>query len=77
MAYPYTHEKEVRVLSRGWGDPRTRTLEGWKAMGGYTALPKALGMSRAEVIDEVKASGLRGRGGGRIPHRDQMVLHAR
>ncbi len=67
MAYPYTHEKEVRVLSRGWGDPRTRTLEGWKAMGGYTALPKALGMSRAEVIDEVKASGLRGRGGAGFP----------
>jgi hypothetical protein len=35
MAYPYTHEKEVRVLSRGWGDPRTRTLDGWKALGGY------------------------------------------
>ncbi|TVR63843.1 MAG: NADH oxidoreductase (quinone) subunit F [Gemmatimonadales bacterium] len=67
MAYPYTHEKEVRVLSRGWGDPRTRTLEGWKAMGGYTALPKALEMGRAQVIDEVKASGLRGRGGAGFP----------
>ncbi len=67
MAYPYTHEKEVRVLSRGWGDPRTRTVEGWKAMGGYTALEKALGMSRQEVIEEVKVSGLRGRGGAGFP----------
>lgn len=67
MAYPYTHEKEVRILSRGWGDPRTRTVEGWKALGGYTALEKALGMSRQEVIEEVKVSGLRGRGGAGFP----------
>lgn len=67
MAYPYTHEKEVRILSQGWGDPRTRTVEGWKALGGYTALEKALGMSRQEVIEEVKVSGLRGRGGAGFP----------
>jgi NADH-quinone oxidoreductase subunit F len=67
MAYPYTHDKEVRVLSRGWGDPASRTLAGWKAMGGYEPLRKALGMSREEVIEEVKASGLRGRGGAGFP----------
>lgn len=67
MAFPYEHEREVRILSRGWGDPRTRTLEGWKALGGYQALEKALRMPRGEVIDEVKASGLRGRGGAGFP----------
>jgi NADH-quinone oxidoreductase subunit F len=67
MAFPYEHPSEVRVLSRGWGDPRTRTLEGWRALGGYEALQKALGMSREEVVDEVKASGLRGRGGAGFP----------
>jgi NADH-quinone oxidoreductase subunit F len=67
MAYPYTHEKEVRVLSRGWGDPRTRTLDGWKALGGYKALGKAFEMGREKVIEEVKASGLRGRGGAGFP----------
>ena len=67
MAYPYTHPKEVRVLSRGWGDPRTRTLEGWKALGGYEGLEKALKLSREEVIEEVKGSGLRGRGGAGFP----------
>jgi NADH-quinone oxidoreductase subunit F len=67
MAYPYTHEKEVRLLSRGWGDPATRTLEGWKALGGYEGLAKALKMSRDEVVEEVKASGLRGRGGAGFP----------
>ena len=67
MAYPYTHEKEVRLLSRYFGDPGARTLEGWKERGGYTALPRALEMGRERVIEEVKASGLRGRGGAGFP----------
>jgi len=67
MAYPYTHEKEVRLLSRGWGDPATRTLEGWKALGGYEGLRKALEMSRDEVTGVVKDAGLRGRGGAGFP----------
>jgi len=67
MAYPYTHEKETPVLSRGWGDPRTRTLEGWKALGGYEGLARAIEIGREGVIEEVKASGLRGRGGAGFP----------
>ncbi len=67
MAYPYTHDKEVRLLSRGWGDPASRTLEGWKALGGYEGLRKALEMSRDEVTGVVKDAGLRGRGGAGFP----------
>jgi NADH-quinone oxidoreductase subunit F len=67
MAYPYTHEKEVRMISRGFGDPRARSLEGWRELEGYQALERALGMARDEVIEEVKASGLRGRGGAGFP----------
>ena len=67
MAYPYTHEKEVRVLSNGWGDPRSRTLEGWTALGGYEGLVKGLEMGRDAVIETVKQSGLRGRGGAGFP----------
>jgi NADH-quinone oxidoreductase subunit F len=67
MAYPYNHAKEVRLLSRGWGDPRTRTVAGWKELGGYEGMRKALGMSRDEVIETVKESGLRGRGGAGFP----------
>jgi NADH-quinone oxidoreductase subunit F len=38
------------------------------ALGGYSALAKALtGMTPDEVLEEVKASGLRGRGGGGYP----------
>ena len=63
MGYPYSHEKEVPLLSKHFGDPEARTLEGWKARGGYEGLAKALEMDPGEVVDIVKASGLRGRGG--------------
>src|SRR5690606_25747366 len=67
MAYPFRHDSEVRVLSQYFGDPGARTLKGWEERGGYKALRKALGMSRMDVINEVKASGLRGRGGAGFP----------
>ena len=67
MAYPYTHPKETRVISRYFGDPEARTLKGWEARGGYAPLRKALGMTPAEIVNEVKASGLRGRGGAGFP----------
>ncbi|HEX6939771.1 MAG TPA: NADH-quinone oxidoreductase subunit NuoF [Longimicrobiales bacterium] len=67
MAYPYRHEKEVRILSEHFGDPAARTLQGWRERGGYQALEKALGMGPDAVIEEVKKSGLRGRGGAGFP----------
>ncbi len=67
MAYPYRHERETRILSEAFGDPKARTLAGWKERGGYQALEKALGMSRDDVIEVVKQSGLRGRGGAGFP----------
>lgn len=67
MAYPYRHPSEVRMLSEHFGDPAARTLKGWEARGGYRALRKALGMDRAAIIEEVKTSGLRGRGGAGFP----------
>ncbi|MBX6362342.1 MAG: NADH-quinone oxidoreductase subunit NuoF [Gemmatimonadetes bacterium] len=67
MAYPFRHEKETRILSEYFGDPEARTLDGWKKRGGYQALRKAIEMGRDAVIEEVKASGLRGRGGAGFP----------
>src|ERR1700727_2598152 len=44
------------------------SLEAYRRDGGYRAVTKALNeMSPAQVIDAVKASGLRGRGGAGFP----------
>ena len=67
MAYPYRHEKETRVLSEGFGDPGARTVAGWKKHGGYQGIARALEIGRGATIDDVKASGLRGRGGAGFP----------
>jgi NADH-quinone oxidoreductase subunit F len=68
MGYPHKpHEKETVVLSQYFGDAEARTYKGWVKRGGYEALKRALGMAPAEVVDIVKASGLRGRGGAGFP----------
>ena len=36
MAYPYRHEKETPVLSKYFGDPAARTVDGWRERGGVT-----------------------------------------
>jgi NADH-quinone oxidoreductase subunit F len=47
--------------------PNVHRLDVYEQHGGYTALKKALQMKPDEVIDEVKKSGLRGRGGACFP----------
>ena len=47
--------------------PGIHTLETYRAHGGYTALQKALTMSPEAIVEEVKKSGLRGRGGAGFP----------
>ncbi len=55
---------ETRMLYVGADDPRTATLEGYKALGGYTALEKAFrGLDPGDLLSELEDSGLRGRGG--------------
>ena len=58
---------ERKLLLEHTDDPAYRTMQGYESKGGYEALKKALGMDRQAVIDEIKASGLRGRGGAGFP----------
>src|SRR5262245_51967712 len=56
------------VLLRRINQPDSASLASYQADGGYRALAKALAdMTPPQVIDTVKASGLRGRGGAGFP----------
>jgi len=57
----------AHVLLRHREIPDLHKLEVYRQHGGYEGLKKALSMTPAEVIDVVKASNLRGRGGAGFP----------
>ena len=57
----------LRILTAWWAEPDTVWITRYVQTGGYKGLRKALTMTPQEVIDEVKASGLRGRGGAGFP----------
>ena len=68
------HVNEIDWLSRqqrltfaraGWTDPLS--IEAYRSMGGYEGLERALNMQAQAIVDEVKESGLRGRGGAAFP----------
>jgi NADH-quinone oxidoreductase subunit F len=56
-----------RIVTANWGNPEVFGIDGYTAAGGYEALRAALAMTPADLIDVVKASGLRGRGGAGFP----------
>jgi NADH-quinone oxidoreductase subunit F len=62
------YKPQVRIALRNCGLINPEKIEEYIASGGYQALGKALTeMSPEEVIDVMKRSGLRGRGGGGFP----------
>ncbi|HEY8055287.1 MAG TPA: NADH-quinone oxidoreductase subunit F, partial [Terriglobales bacterium] len=61
------HPLETRVVSLRFDQPDAYTLKGYLASGGFQALEKAFGMLPEAIIEEVKKSGLRGRGGAGFP----------
>lgn len=69
MAIDYSPAKgEKRILLEHENTPGIEKIDTYSAKGGYEALKKVLkGMKPEQVIEEVKASGLRGRGGAGFP----------
>ncbi|MBB6216162.1 NADH-quinone oxidoreductase subunit F/NADP-reducing hydrogenase subunit HndC [Anaerosolibacter carboniphilus] len=62
------YKKQLRVALRNCGLINPEDIYDYIALGGYEALGKAITqMTRDQVIEEVKRSGLRGRGGGGFP----------
>ena len=55
------------LLTRYIREPNCHTLAFYEKTGGYQALKKSIGMAPDAVIEAVKASGLRGRGGAGFP----------
>ena len=54
-------------LTRNWSNADAVGLDGYVAAAGYAGLRKAVTMSDADIVEVVKASGLRGRGGAGFP----------
>jgi NADH-quinone oxidoreductase subunit F len=59
--------QETKVVTQRFDVPDGARLDGYRKTGGYEALKKALSMTPDEIIDVVKTSGLRGRGGAGFP----------
>lgn len=61
------YKKQMRIALRNCGFVNPEDITEYIARDGYAALAKVLTMSQEQVINEVKKSGLRGRGGGGFP----------
>ena len=62
------YQKQLRIALRNCGFINPENIDEYIARDGYAALAKVVGeMTPQEAIDEIKKSGLRGRGGGGFP----------
>ncbi len=61
------YKKQVRIALHGCGSINPEKIEEALGAGAFKGLARALQMDRQAVIDEILASGLRGRGGGGFP----------
>jgi NADH:ubiquinone oxidoreductase subunit F (NADH-binding)/(2Fe-2S) ferredoxin/Pyruvate/2-oxoacid:ferredoxin oxidoreductase delta subunit len=61
------YKKQRRVALHGCGVINPENINEALGMGAFQGLRRALTMSRQEVVDEVLASGIRGRGGAGFP----------
>jgi NADH:ubiquinone oxidoreductase subunit F (NADH-binding) len=59
--------KQQRIVLKNCGTIDPESIDEYLAKGGYRAIAKALSMQPKQVVAEILASGLRGRGGGGFP----------
>jgi len=65
-AIPYLASQQRLTYARsGEGDPLC--LDNYRRLDGFTGLKNALALSGQQIVDQVKESGLRGRGGAAFP----------
>jgi NADH-quinone oxidoreductase subunit F len=72
VAHKHKHSKshigrDISLLTGNCGKDRPTSLQEYIEHGGYVAFQKVLGMTSEAVINEVKDSGLVGRGGAAFP----------
>ncbi len=58
---------QIRIALRNCGIVDPENIEHYIARGGYSGLERALRMNPGDIIQEIKDSGLRGRGGAGFP----------
>src|ERR1700682_6407777 len=67
MLYNEPSPLEVKILTKRFGLPNAASLDTYLANDGFKAFLKAMQMTPEEIIEEVKVSALRGRGGAGFP----------
>src|SRR5947209_3957942 len=67
MLYNEPHPSETRVLTRRFLLENSASIDTYLANDGYKAFMKAFEMTPDDIINEIKASSLRGRGGAGFP----------
>jgi NADH-quinone oxidoreductase subunit F len=65
--YHAFHDKQTKILLKQCGQIDPEDIYAYINVGGYEGMKKALSQTPFEAIEEVKASGLRGRGGAGFP----------
>ena len=65
--YHAFHDKQTKILLKQCGQIDPEDIDAYINVGGYEGMQKALSQTPFEAIEEVKASGLRGRGGAGFP----------
>ncbi|MBI4683542.1 MAG: NADH-quinone oxidoreductase subunit NuoF [Nitrospirae bacterium] len=61
--YHTFHDKQTKILLKQCGQIDPEDINAYIEIGGYEGAKKAISLTEFEVIEEVKKSGLRGRGG--------------